>query len=88
MLAVARHAKTKDPVDKGCKDISFCGHAQPDRVHGGLLHAAKEIEQPDDDHQAGIFEEGNDCVDQSRDNQLESLWKNDQPLRFPVTERQ
>ena len=88
MLAVARHAKTKDPVDQGSKDISFGGHTQPDRINGCLLHAAKEIEQSDDDHQAGILEEGNDRVDQTRNDQLECLWKNDQSLRFPVTESQ
>ncbi len=73
MLAIARHAKTKDPVDQSSEDISLGGHTQPGRVNGRLLHAAKEIEQPDDDHQAGIFEEGNDGIDQARDNQLECL---------------
>ena len=55
-------------------------------VNRCLLHAAKEIEQSDDDYQAGIFEEGDDGVHQPRDNQLERLREDDQPLCFPIAE--
>lgn len=87
MLAIARHAKTEDPVDQRGKDIPLPWTSRAVRINGGLLHAAKEIEQPDDDHRAGIFKKGDDRVDQPGNNQLERLGEDHQPLRFPVTQR-
>ena len=70
VLAVARHAETEDPIDHGGEDIAFRRHAEPGGIDGSLLHAAKKIEQADNDHQAGIFKQRDNGINQSRDRQL------------------
>src|SRR5690606_17118493 len=50
---VARHAEAEDPVHRRGKYVAFGGEAQPGRVYRGLVDAVEEVEQADDDHQAG-----------------------------------
>ena len=88
MLAIARHAETKNPVNQSSEDIAFCRHTQPGWVNRRLLHAAEQIEQADNDDQTGILKQGDNGVHQPRDHQLQGLRKNDQPLGFPVAQRQ
>ena len=80
MLAIARHAETEDPVDQRGENIPFRRHTQPGGINGCLLNATEKIEQPDNDHQAGIFEECDDGIYQPRNYQLQRLWQNNQPL--------
>lgn len=61
MLAIARHAETEDPVDQRGENIPFRRHTQP-WINGCLLNATEKIEQPDNDHRAGIFEECDDGI--------------------------
>ena len=70
------------------ENIPFRRHTQPGGINGCLLNATEKIEQPDDDHQAGIFEECDDGIYQPRNYQLQRLWQNNKPLSFPVTQCQ
>src|SRR5664279_1392955 len=67
-LGVARHRETEDPIDEAGKHI-----AGRRRVGGGPvsigeieLDDAQEIEQADDEDEAGVLEEGNVAVDDPR----------------------
>jgi hypothetical protein len=57
ILAVARHAETKQPVNGGGEDVTLGGKAQPRRVGGGVVDDVHQIEQADDQHQRGILEQ-------------------------------
>jgi hypothetical protein len=80
MHGIARHTKTENPEHQGGEHIAFSGHAQPFRVGGGLLDAVEQVEQADDDHQAGVLEQRNKGVDDAGDHQLQGLRQITRPM--------
>src|SRR5215470_15809410 len=79
-LRIARHAKAKDPEHEGGKYIA--GHGGGGREPFGIgvveLHDAEQVEEADDEHETGIFEQADEGVDDARDDKLQGLGQDDQ----------
>src|SRR5690606_1893303 len=88
MQRVAGNAETEDPVDRRRKYITLGGHAQPGRVRGGALDAVQEIEEADDDDQAGVLEQRDEGVDDAGNHQFERLGQHHQAHHAPVAQAQ
>ncbi|MNF56384.1 hypothetical protein D3C84_378680 [compost metagenome] len=49
-----------------------------------MLDAVEQVEQADDDHKAGVLEQGNEGVDDARDHQLQGLRQDHQAHAAPI----
>src|SRR3954469_5549416 len=82
--AVARHREAEAEVDQGYEYIDFDAERLPGRVDDRGLGRRQEIEDADDQDQAGILEEGDERIDQRRYDVPDRLRQDDQAVLFPV----
>src|SRR5690606_33439541 len=73
MHGITRHAETEQPINQRGEYVALGRHAQPGRVARGALDAVEEVEQADDDHQAGVLEQCDEGVDDARNDHLQRL---------------
>src|SRR6201995_5009222 len=77
---IARHAETEREVDdagKGEARKQGCGR-RPVRIRKRGAQNAQEVEQRHDRHQRGVFEQGDETVDEARNDVAEGLRQPDQ----------
>ena len=84
MAAVFRHRKAQDEEQERAKDQRLFVQAEPRHVLADGSQHAQNIEQPDDRHQRGIFQQADKAADDVGNHVFERLRHNDQPGGAPI----
>src|SRR5690349_8389902 len=71
--AVARHRKAEREIDHRHEHIDLDAELLPDRIDDRGLRRGQQIENADDEHEAGVLEEGDEGVHQRRDDVADRL---------------
>src|ERR1700761_6575146 len=66
MPAVARHGEAEGEIDQGYEDVDLDAEALPGRIDDGRLRGREQVEDADDQDEAGVLEEGDEGVHQRR----------------------
>src|SRR5262249_35964855 len=86
MPAVARHGEAEREIDRRDKCIHFDAEGLPSGIDDRGLCRGEQVEDTDDQDEAGILEEGDEGVDQGRDAVPDRLRQYDQPVLLPIGE--
>jgi hypothetical protein len=65
--AVARHREAKGKIDRGDEDVDFDRKLLPAGIDDRGLGRRQQVEDTDDQDEAGVLEESNERIDQRRD---------------------
>src|SRR5271165_28108 len=84
--AVFRHGKAKYEVDDRQRDVDLVTEALPGRVGDRRGARLQQIENADDQHQAGVLEEADEGVNQGWDHHAQRLRQDDQEGLLPVAQ--
>src|SRR4051794_20060776 len=64
--AVTRHREAEDKIDRGNEDVDLDRKLLPGRIDDRGLGRRQQVEDADDQDEAGVLEEGDEGVDQRR----------------------
>src|SRR5262249_45659115 len=73
-------------IDQRDEDVDLDAKRLPGWVDDCGLRRCQEIEDADDQDEAGILEEGDEGIDQRWDHMPDRLRQNDQPVLLPIGE--
>src|SRR3977135_2400878 len=75
---ITRHRKAERKIDQADEDVDLDAEGLPGGVDDRSLGGGQEVEDADDQHQAGILEEGDKSVHQWRDHMPDRLRQDDE----------
>src|SRR3954454_15720721 len=82
--AVAGHREAEGEIDQRDEDIDLDAERLPGRIDDRGLGGGQEIEDADDEDQAGILEECDERIHQRRNDVPDRLRQDDQAVLLPV----
>src|SRR3954470_8676250 len=85
-LAVFRHGEAEDEVDGADGQVDLDAEALPGRLDDRRLARRQQVEDADDQDEAGVLEEADEGVDQRRDHQAQRLRQDDEAGLLPVVQ--